>query len=143
MPQQQPVELILFRQMAGYLDTPVFLVGPDGELLYFNEAAEPLLGVRFDEVGEMRMPDWLAAFRPSAHDGRAIPPDEVPLVVALRRRRAVQERLLIVDRQGTLQPILTTAFPLRGQSGRILGAVAFFWPDEEPPRTPGFTGHVS
>ncbi len=33
-------------------------------LAYYNEPAEPLLGVRFDEVGGMATADWLAAFRP-------------------------------------------------------------------------------
>ena len=37
---QQPVELILLKQVAGYLATPMFLVDPDGNLLFYNEPAE-------------------------------------------------------------------------------------------------------
>jgi hypothetical protein len=40
------------------------LRGCQGRLAYYNEPAEPLLGVRFDAVGPMDMADWLAAFRP-------------------------------------------------------------------------------
>ena len=39
---QQPIELILMRQLANYLSMPVFLVGADEILLYYNEAAEAL-----------------------------------------------------------------------------------------------------
>ena len=63
-PVQRPIELILLRQLASYLDMPIFVVDAEGRLVYYNEPAEPLLGVRFDEVGVMETADWLAAFRP-------------------------------------------------------------------------------
>jgi PAS domain-containing protein len=53
---QLPIELVLLRQVASYLDLPVFLINAEGDLVYFNEPAEPLLGWRFDEVGELSMP---------------------------------------------------------------------------------------
>ena len=46
---QQPIELILFRQLATTLAVPVFLVDERGDLVFLNEAAERLLGVRFDD----------------------------------------------------------------------------------------------
>lgn len=57
---QRPIELILLRQLASYLDMPIFVIDAQGRLVYYNEPAEPLLGVRFDEVGVMEMADWLA-----------------------------------------------------------------------------------
>lgn len=89
------VELILLRQVASYLDLPMFLVDADGRLLYFNEPAEPLLGLRFDDVGELAMADWLAAFRPRGEAGEEMAPAAVPLVVALHEARAVHVRVLI------------------------------------------------
>ncbi|CAN5629368.1 hypothetical protein BH23CHL8_BH23CHL8_25150 [soil metagenome] len=136
---QQPIELILFRQMASYLDTPAFLIGPDGELLYFNDAAESQLGTTFTEVDELPLDEWLATFRPIDEHGASLAPDAVPLVVALRQSRAVHERIVFIDRRGERHAILVTAFPLRGQNGRTLGAVAFFWPDEAS----GIAGDVS
>ena len=50
---QKAVELILMRQLASYLAVPIFLVDPEGNLLYYNEPAERLLGRRYDETGEM------------------------------------------------------------------------------------------
>ena len=49
---QQPIELILFRQMAHLLAVPVFLVDSHGDLVFLNEAAEHLLGIRFDDLEE-------------------------------------------------------------------------------------------
>ena len=124
---QLPIELILFRQVASYLDLPVFLVDSDGRLVYFNEPAEPLLGLRFDDVGELSMVDWLAEFRPGDLDGNRLATDAVPLVIALGQARPVHVRLTIAGLDGVRRAIETTAMPLRGQGGRLLGAVALFW----------------
>jgi PAS domain-containing protein len=124
---QLPIELILLRQVASYLDLPVFLVNAEGDLVYFNEPAEPLLGLRFDEVGELSITEWLARFRPGDESGRVLAEEAVPLVVALREGRAVHTRLTIAGLDGLRRAIETTAVPLRGQGGDLLGAVALFW----------------
>ena len=125
---QVPVELILLRQLASYLAMPIFLVGADGDLLYFNEPAEPLLGLRFDEVGELSIEEWLTAFHPAHEDGSVMEPNAVPLVVALRERRSTHARLTISGLDGVRRVIETTSFPLSGQGDRLLGAIALFWP---------------
>src|SRR5439155_856752 len=38
---QKQVEIILMRQLASYLTLPVFVVDPEGNLLYYNPPAEP------------------------------------------------------------------------------------------------------
>ena len=124
---QLPIELILLRQVASYLDLPVFLVDADGRLVYFNEPAEPLLGLRFDDVGELSMADWLVAFRPADADGGRLATEAVPLVIALREARAVHVRLTIAGLDGVRRAIEVTAIPLRGQGGHVLGAIALFW----------------
>ena len=124
---QLPIELILLKQVASYLDLPVFLIDAEGDLVYFNEPAEPLLGLRFDEVGELSMAAWLASFRPGDESGRILADGAVPLVVALREARPVHARLDIAGLDGVRRVIETTAIPLRGQGGDLLGAVALFW----------------
>ena len=124
---QLPIELILLRQVASYLDLPVFLINVEGDLVYFNEPAEPLLALRFDEVGELSMTAWLARFRPGDESGRDLAEEAVPLVVALREARAVHARLTIAGLDGVRRAIETTAVPIRGQGGDLLGAVALFW----------------
>ena len=52
MPQRD-IGLILMRQLASGLAVPMLLADEHGDMLYFNEPAEVLLGNRFDELGEM------------------------------------------------------------------------------------------
>jgi len=127
---QQPVELIVLKQVASYLATPIFLVDPEGNLLYYNEPAELVLGLRFDETGEMSMEEWSSVFVPENEDGSPMPAEELPLVIALREHRPAHAPFLITGLDGTRRSIATTAFPLLAQSGQDLGAVALFWLEE-------------
>ena len=43
---QQEIEVILSRQLFSYLMIPIFLVDPEGSLLFYNEPAETILGRR-------------------------------------------------------------------------------------------------
>jgi PAS domain-containing protein len=123
----QPIELILLRQVASYLDMPIFLVDASGQLLYYNEPAEPLLGVRFDEVGPMAVDDWIAAFRPGEPSGQPLPKSEVPVIRAIEQGQPVHESLRIAGLDGVHRVVDVTALPLRGQAGQLLGGIAFFW----------------
>ena len=126
MPQHE-IEVILMRQLASYLAMPVFIVDPAGNLLFYNEPAEPLLGRQFDEAGEMPMAEWATAFSPHDADGRPLPPETLPLVIALRRREPTHKALRITGLDGVTRRIEVIAFPLVGQGGRMLGAAAIFW----------------
>ncbi len=57
-----PIQIILTRQLAAYLSVPLFLVDPKGNLLFYNEPAEAILGRRFDETGAMPLEEWSSAF---------------------------------------------------------------------------------
>ena len=50
---QLPVELILVRQLAHGLAVPTFVVDADGDLVFVNEAAEALLGLDFEDAGQV------------------------------------------------------------------------------------------
>ena len=128
---QKAVELILMRQLASYLAVPIFLVDPEGNLLYYNEPAERLLGRRYDETGELPVTEWSTVFTPTTPDGRRLPPEEVPLAVALQKWHPAHRRLVIRGLDGVARRIAVTALPLEGQGGRRLGAVAIFW-EERP-----------
>jgi PAS domain-containing protein len=124
---QKAVELILMRQLASYLAVPIFLVDPDGNLLYYNEPAERLLGRRYDETGEMPVTEWSTVFTPTAEDGTPVPPEDLPLSIALRNWHPAHRPLAIRGLDGVDRRIAVTAFPLEGQGRRRLGAVAIFW----------------
>ncbi len=124
---QQQIELILMRELASCLATPIFVVAPDGGLLYYNEPAEQLLGTRFEETGAMPMAEWSTVFVPTDEDGRALPPEELPLVIALQQQRPAHGIFWIRGMDGIARKLEVAALPLRGHAGRDLGAAAIFW----------------
>lgn len=128
---QREVEIIVLRLVASYLAMPVFVVDPEGTLLYYNEPAEEILGHRFDETGEMPAEVWGAIFTPTAADGTPIPPGDLPLSITIRERRPAHGPLCITGLDGIERNIVVTALPLDDQSGRHLGSVAIFWEDKE------------
>ena len=127
---QRGVELILMRQLASSLAMPIFLVDPFGNLLFYNEPAEQLLGSRYDETGEMSAREWSRLFAPIGEDGSTVPAEALPLSIALHKHRAAHLAFWIRGLDGVSRKIGATAFPLDGQGGRQLGAVGIFW--EQP-----------
>ncbi len=125
---QREVELILVRQLASYLTVPILVVDKQGALVFFNEPAEPLLGRRFDETDELSLAEWSESLAPTDLSGAPLPPGERPLMVALAQHRPTSGRLTLRNLAGEVHAVEVTAFPLVGQGGRELGAVAMFWP---------------
>jgi PAS domain-containing protein len=123
----QPIELILMRELADHLATPIFVVQPNGDLLFYNEPAEQLLGSRFDETGLMPFQEWATAFTPTDDDGTPIPPEELPLAIAAQQQRPAQRPMSIVGLDGVHRRLMVAAIPLKGQWGDHLGAAAIFW----------------
>ena len=127
MAQQQEIETILARQLASYLSTPVFLVGRDGTLLFYNEAAEKILGRRFSETGTLSVEEWSTAWTPEDEGGGQIAPSDLPLVIAIRDHAPAVRALWITGHDGVRRHITIQAFPLMGIAGGFVGAIAMFW----------------
>ena len=122
-----PIQIILTRQLATYLSVPVFLVDPKGNLLFYNEPAEIVLGRRFDETGVMPAAEWSSVFTVIDDGGQAVPPDELPLMIALTRRRPAHSRFFIKGLDGAIRHVEVAAIPISGLQDEFLGAVAIFW----------------
>ena len=129
MPQRE-IEVILTRQLASYLSLPIFIVDPAGTLIFYNEPAEAILGHRFEETGEMPAEEWATVYSSDGPDGH-LAPEQLPLMIALRELRPAHGRLTVRGLDNVRRRIEVTAFPLVGQAGRHLGAMAIFW--EVPP----------
>jgi hypothetical protein len=124
---QREVGLILIRQLAAGMAVPMLIADESGDLLYFNEPAEILLGQRFDEVGELPLDQRRRIFAFRDQQGNPIPDDQPPLVVALRERRPVHRRVWARGFDGLDRELEVTAFPLLGGGGHLIGGVAMFW----------------
>ena len=58
------IEIILNRQLADCLSIPVFITDTAGNLIFYNEPAEEILGKRYEETGEMPVEMWGTIFKP-------------------------------------------------------------------------------
>jgi PAS domain-containing protein len=123
----QPIELILARQFGDSLSMPVFLVDPDGNLLFYNEPAEGIFGLRFGDTGGMRVEEWAQVFRPTDVDGNPISAGELPLVKTLVTRKPSNGSFYIENLKGERLLITVLSFPIEGRPDRYLGAMAIFW----------------
>jgi PAS domain-containing protein len=126
-----PIEIILTRQLAGYLSVPIFLVDPDGNLLFYNESAEAILGQRFEETGAMPAARWSSAFTPVDDQGEPVAPEALPLMITLARQRPAYTRIYINGMNGVRRHIDVASIPILGLKGEFLGAAAFFWEIDE------------
>jgi PAS domain-containing protein len=122
-----PIQIILTRQLAGYLSIPVFLVDQKGNLLFYNEPAEAILGRRFEETGAMPAEDWSTAFTPEDGQGCPIPPDDLPLMITLATQRPAYRCFYMRGLDGAVRQVEVAAIPIIGLQGDFLGAAALFW----------------
>jgi PAS domain-containing protein len=112
---------------------PVILVDADGVLVYFNPATEQMLGYDRGHRPEFPISALVALGDPRDADNTPLTIDRMPISVALHERRPQQATLIVHGVDGTPHRIVTTAIPLDGQGGVLLGAMSIFWeagPDE-------------
>lgn len=122
---ERAVEIILARALMSHLTTPAVLVDAAGTLVFFNDPAAQLLGMRYEEAGPMAPDEWRMRF--SAREDRLPTPDEeLPLMLALNEQRPSYRRLRICSMNGEKHEIEASAFPIMGSAG-IRGAMAIFW----------------
>jgi PAS domain-containing protein len=124
---QHPIELILLKQVAASLALPIFIVDTDGDLLFYNEPAENLLGRRYDETGEMPLAVWSVLFTPEDEHGTPLAADRLPLVRTIAEQRPDHGSFFIEGLDGVRRCLSVTAVPIVGLGDRFLGAVALFW----------------
>ena len=126
MPAYQ-IEIILSRQLADCLSIPVFITDTSGNLIFYNEPAELILGKRYQETGEMPVEVWGTIFKPVDEAGKALSPDDLPLVKTLKYCQPYHKVFLIESLKGKLEKLSVTSYPILGRAGNLLGAVAIFW----------------
>ncbi len=125
--EQRHLLLILARNFASRLATPVWLVDVEGTAIYFNEAAEAILARRFVEGRGMPAREWSTYFEPRDAEGNLVPYERLPLGVAVREGRPDHRDLLVRSADGIDRWISVTAFPLFAHADECLGALAVFW----------------
>jgi len=125
--QQKNLVLILAREFASKLATATFIADAEGNLVFYNEPAEVILGRTFAEAGDIRAEEWASLFKIEELDGTPVPLEKNPGGVALLERRPAHRELRITGLDGVTRTISATAFPLLARSEELVGMVAIFW----------------
>jgi len=126
-PPQRNLILILARSFASRLATAVALVDAQGTVVYFNEAAERLLGQRFVEGHGMTPEETAKLFEPTDLQGNRIPILETPIGIAFARGEPAHQELTLRGADGVVRAVEATAFPLLAHAGEPVGAISIFW----------------
>ena len=123
--------LILAREFASNLATPTAIADEEGRLVFYNEAAEEVIGGPFSEIGEVDLDEWTTSFAPRTAEGEPLPAEQRPARIAFDERRAAHERFRITSRDGVDRDVAVTAFPLFAHADEFVGIVVIFWREEQ------------
>jgi PAS domain-containing protein len=108
---QKHLALIIARELASQLATATFIADTAGDLVFYNEAAEEILGRTFAEAGTMSAEGWTSQFRLEELDGAAMPLERMPAGVALLGEDRPRQ-LWMTGLDGERRLISVTAVPL-------------------------------
>jgi PAS domain-containing protein len=119
--------LILSRELAANLATPMLLFDQQRTLVYANEAAGQMLGKRFEELGEVPVADWAALLAFEDDAGRALLPLDTPPGIAFAERRPAHRAFWLTALDGMRRRVAVTAYPLWSKADEFAGVVTIFW----------------
>ena len=125
--KQKSLVLILARELATNLATPIYIADADGDLVYFNEPAEEIASGRFAEHRETPIGDWVKELAPETLDGKPLDREEMPGGIAFAERRPAHGTMRVTGLDGQKRTVETTALPLFGPDGEFHGIMAIFW----------------
>jgi PAS domain-containing protein len=125
--RQKHLVLILAREFASSVSTPTLIADARGYLVFYNEAAETVVGQRLSETGEMPLDEWVEAFEPRTISSEPLPAERRPARIAFDEHRASHLRLRITSADGVEREIESTAFPLFAHTDEFVGVIVMFW----------------
>lgn len=124
---QKNLVLIIAREFASLLATPTFIADAEGNLVFYNEAAEEILGRTFSQAGQMPAAGWSDLFKIHDLEGEPMPLERIPSGIALREGRPAHGPLRMTSLEGVERELEVTAFPLFAHTDELVGMIAIFW----------------
>jgi PAS domain-containing protein len=128
--------LILARELAANLATPMFLMDAGGMLVFYNDAAALLLGKPFAELGEIPSGDFGASLQLSTMDGERLLRRDTPSGIAFFEHRPSHQTVMATSYDGVRRSYEATAYPLLGATGEMHGVLVVFWEGKSRERAP-------
>jgi PAS domain-containing protein len=123
---EQPLELILARNLVSLIALAAVLIDVTGAIVFFNDEAAQFFGGLFEETGAIPLARWRAELGPFDQNERPLPTDDLPVTRAFRDGRPGFGRFAIRGDAG-LVDVEVVALPLVGSAG-LHGALVVFWP---------------
>jgi len=129
----KPLPLILARELASNLATPMFLIDAGGVLVFYNDAAALLIGRAFGEMGEIPAEEFGAVIQLRTSDDKPLRRRDTPAGIAFFERRPAHRTLTATGYDGVQRRVHATAYPLFGSAAEMHGVASVFWEvaDEE------------
>ena len=125
-PSHRHIALILAKDLAANLATAMLVADAEGELVFFNEPAERILGRPYAET-QMTTAELARAFRPVDEAGEAVAVEDMPLATAFRTGMPSRGGFWIDAYDGQRRYIEVVGVPLFAQADRLVGGLAVFW----------------
>jgi PAS domain-containing protein len=122
--------LIRAKHLAESVTTPMFLTDASGHLIFYNEAAEVLMGKPFTDVGVLTTSEWRETFNIRNRDGSPFPLEAMPGWMELQGERPTLGHFWLTAFDGTDHFLAVCAFPLFTAQRQFDGALVLFWEDE-------------
>jgi PAS domain-containing protein len=119
--------LILARELAANLSTPMFLLDAGGTLVFYNDAAEGIIGKPFAELGEISAAEFGEVLHLADAEGTPLRRRDTPSGVAFFQQRPAHLTLHATGYDGIRRLLESTAYPLFGSEGEMHGVVCVFW----------------
>jgi PAS domain-containing protein len=124
---QKHLALIIARELASQLATATFIADASGHLVFYNEAAEEILGLTFAEAGTMAAEGWTSQFLLEEPDGSPMPLERMAAGIALLEQRPAHGKLWMTGLDGQRRFLAVTAVPLFASTTEVVGMIALFW----------------
>jgi PAS domain-containing protein len=105
----------------------MFLIDSEGTLVFFNEAAELLLGKKYAEVGGITANEFGTMLDLGHPDGSPMRRRDSPAGVAFYKREPAHRTVLATTLDGSRDLFEVTAYPLFGRVGEMHGVLTVFW----------------
>ena len=122
--------LIRAKNLAESVETPMLLIDAAGNLVFYNEGAENLLGTPFTDVGNVSSSEWEEKFKIRARDDKPAPLERMPGWVDVTHERPGLGHVRITTLDGRDLFIAVCTVPLFTAQDQFDGALVLFW--EEP-----------
>ena len=105
----------------------MFLIDAEGTLVFYNEAAELMLGKTWAEMGEMTAEQFGTMLDLAEPDGTPMRKSESPAGVAFFQRAPSHKRVIATTLDGKRATFEATAYPLFGRTEDMHGVLTVFW----------------